>query len=116
MRLTATLNRAVLPDPTEVTVSVTSGTAESDTDFAAVQDFPLTIAANRQSGTAPFTLTPVNDDIDEPNERLTVSGMAAALSDGVESATLTITDNDSPPTLAAGAVRPGSARVAGRPP
>ena len=40
VRVTATLNRAVLPDPTEVTVSVTSGTAESDTDFAAVQDFP----------------------------------------------------------------------------
>ena len=97
VRVTATLNRAVLPDPTEVTVSVTSGTAESDTDFAAVQDFPLTIAANRQSGTAPFTLTPIEDDIDEPDETVTVSGTAPDLSDGVTSATLTITARPPPP-------------------
>ena len=50
------------------------------------------------SGTTTFTLTPVDDDIDEPNETVTVSG-TASLSDGVEPATLTITDNDSPPTL-----------------
>ena len=99
VRVTATLNRAVLKQATEVTVSVTSGTAVSDTDFAAVQDFPLTIAANTKSGSATFTLTPVNDDIDEPNETVTVSGTAAALADGVIAATLTITDNDNPPTL-----------------
>ena len=98
--VTATLNRAVLQQATEVTVSVTSGTAVSDTDFDAVQDFPLTIAANTKSGTATFTLTPVDDDIHEPNETVTVSGTAAALADGVIAATLTITDNDSPPTLA----------------
>ena len=97
--VTATLNRAVLQQPTEVTVSVTSGTAVSDTDFDAVPAFPLTIAANTKSGTATFTLTPVDDDIHEPNETVTVSGTAAALADGVIAATLTITDNDSPPTL-----------------
>ena len=97
--VTATLNQAVLQQPTEVTVSVTSGTAGSDTDFAAVQDFPLTIPMNAESGTTPFTLTPVNDDIDEPNETVTVSGTATALSDGVTATTLTITDNDNPPTL-----------------
>ena len=98
--VTATLNRAVLQQATEVTVSVTSGTAVSDTDFDAVPAFPLTIAANTKSGSAPFTLTPMNDDIDEPNETVTVSGTAAVLADGVIAATLTITDNDSPPTLA----------------
>ena len=96
--VTGTLNRAVLQQPTRVTVSVTSGTAVSDTDFDAVPDFPLTISANAKSGTARFTLTPEDDDIDEPNETVTVSG-TAALSDGVTSATLTITDNDNPPTL-----------------
>ena len=97
--VTATLNRAVLQQATEVTVSVTSGTAVSDTDFDAVPAFPLTIAANTKSGTATFTLTPVDDDIHEPNETVTVSGTAASLADGVIAATLTITDNDSPPTL-----------------
>ena len=98
--VTATLNRAVRTDPTEVIVSVESDTATAGTDFTTVADFPLEIAAGRASGTVPFTLTTMNDDIHEPDETVTVSGMAAALSDGVESATLTITDNDSPPTLA----------------
>ena len=38
--VTATLNRAVLQQPTEVTVSVTSGTAVSATDFDAVLGLP----------------------------------------------------------------------------
>ena len=94
--VTATLNRAVLQQDTEVTVSVTTGDDFSVTNI----DNPLTIAEGDLRGMVTFTLTPVNDDIDEPNERLTVSGTAAALADGVESATLTLRDNDDPPTLA----------------
>ena len=97
--VTGTLNRGVLRQDTEVTVRVAAATATA-ADFTAVEAFTLEIAAWDQTGTATFTLTPVDDAIDEPNETVTVSGTAPDLSDGVTSATLTITDNDNPPTLA----------------
>ena len=93
--VTGTLNSGVLRQDTEVTVRVAAATAA---DFTAVEAFTLEIAAWDQTGTATFTLTPVDDAIDEPNETVTVSGTAPDLSDGVTSATLTITDNDNPPT------------------
>ena len=95
--VTGTLNRGVLRQDTEVTVRVAAATATS-ADFTAVEAFTLEIAAWDQTGPATFTLTPVDDAIDEPNETVTVSGTAPDLSDGVTSATLTITDNDNPPT------------------
>ena len=60
--------------------------------------FDLTIPANAERGTATFTLTPVNDDIDEPDETVTVDGSTTAGLDVTET-TLTITDNDAPPTV-----------------
>ena len=95
--VTGTLNSGVLRQDTEVTVGVAAATATA-ADFTAVEAFTLEIAAWDQTGTATFTLTPVDDAIDEPNETVTVSGTAPDLSDGVTSATLTITDNDNPPT------------------
>ena len=95
--VTGTLNRGVLRQDTEVTVRVAAATATS-ADFTAVEAFTLEIAAWDQTGPATFTLTPVDDALDEPNETVTVSGTAPDLSDGVTSATLTITDNDNPPT------------------
>ena len=99
VRVTATLNRAVLLQDVEVTVRVAADTATA-ADFGAVEPFALTIPARDQFGTATFTLTPVDDNIDEPAETVTVSGMASALSEGVTGTTLTIQDNDPPPTLA----------------
>ena len=49
---------------TSVTVTVAvgdTGTATSGTDYAAVSDFTITIAANKTSGTGSFTLTPTDD-------------------------------------------------------
>ena len=72
------------------------GTATAGTDFSTVRDFTLTIPAASMSGTATFTLTPTDDGMHEAAETLTVSGSASVLT--VDSATLTITDNDGAPT------------------
>ena len=59
-------------------------------------DFELTIAAGELSGAETFTLTPVNDDVDEADETVTVSGAVADAAAGltVAEAQVTITDND----------------------
>ena len=74
-----------------------SGSATSGTDFAVVETFFLTISANQISGTATFTLSPVNDAIDEEDETVSVSGTAGGLN--VTPASITITDDDTPTPL-----------------
>ena len=95
--VTGTLNGKPRLTVTMVTVTVTAGTATSD-DFDAVSPFDLTIPANAERGTETFTLTPVNDTIDEPDEMLTVDGSTTVGLDVTET-TVTITDNDAPPTV-----------------
>ena len=105
VRVTGTLNGAPKQYETVVRVTVTTDTAGPD-DFNAVSPFDLTIAAGQERGTADFTLTPVNDLMDEPPETVTVDG-SATVRDGpsiverldVTGTTVTITDNDDPPTL-----------------
>ena len=76
-----------------VTVSV------SGSGFAAVNDFTVTIPANTASAQGMFTLTPVNDALDNPDRTVTVSGAVADPSVTVTSATVTIRDDDGAPTL-----------------
>ena len=67
-------------------------TASAGTDYATVPDATFTIAAGARTGTATFTLTPMDDDQIEQHETLTVAG---SLADGtVAAATLTIEDDD----------------------
>ena len=78
----------------EVTVSVGgSGTATSGTDYTAVSDFIIKIAANATSGTGTFTLTPTDDSVVEASETIGVAG--TSLSTTVTGTTVTLTDNDS---------------------
>ena len=78
----------------EVTVSVGgSGTATSGTDYTAVSDFVVKIAANATSGTGTFTLTPTDDSVVEASETIGVAG--TSLSTTVTGTTVTLTDNDS---------------------
>ena len=72
--VTARLNGGTRGEATPVSVTVGSGTATSGTDFAAVTGFTITIAANSQSNTGTFTLTPTQDTVDEPDETVTVGG------------------------------------------
>ena len=89
-----------------VTVSVGGGgTAEPGTDYAAVPDFEVTIPAGRDSGTATFALTPVDDDVAEGDESLTVTGSASGLEVSGDGETVTLIDND------AGEVSVAEARV-----
>ena len=91
--VTGTLDHAVRTEGTAVTVTVSAGTASSS-DFAPASAFTLTIDANQPSGTAMFTLTPTDDDVDEANETLTVEGSAAAAGLNVTATTVTINDDD----------------------
>ena len=90
----------VRAEATPVAVSVTGGTAVAGTDYAAVEGFTVTIAARMTSGSATFTLAPVDDEVDEPGETVvltgttTATGLTVAPADGV---TVTITDNDPRP-------------------
>ena len=66
-------------------------------DFAAVSSFTLTIPASVTSGSETVTLTPTEfDGVAEGAETLTVSGTTTGLT--VDSATLTINDNDTAST------------------
>ncbi len=80
-----------------VTVSVAGSGAAGAVDFAAVSDFDIEIAAGAASGTGSFTLTPTADALDETNETVTVSGALGSLT--VNSATITLTDDDATPSL-----------------
>ena len=81
-------------DSRALTVSVgkLGDEAVSGTDYGAVADFSLTIAANAASGTATFTFTPRDDTIIEGNETLTVRATGTGVD--VNSATLTMTETD----------------------
>ena len=105
------------PTATEVTVSRTGGTATSGTDYEAVEDFTLTIPARESSGTATFTFTPTEDDLQEVSETVILSASGEKLvfrsdyAQRVRTATFTILDDDTyvpanwsliPPGLASG--------------
>ena len=103
--LTAMLNRSARPAATAVTVEVgaVTDTATEGTDYATVDDLTLTIPAYSTSGTARFTLTPMNDRIDELGESLTVTGSTAVAGLTVTppgGLALDIEDNDAAPSLA----------------
>ena len=97
--VTATLDGAARSSATTVTISVAAGTALAGTDYTAVPDVALTIAALSTSGTATFRLIPLDDTIDEPDETVTVSGRASGLSVTPSGVTVTITDDDAAPAV-----------------
>ena len=90
--LTARLDGAARTTDTDIAVTVSSGTAEVVTDFAAVSGFTLTIAAGDTEATETISFSPENDSLDEGDETVTIGGTAAGLR--VDEATLTIIDDD----------------------
>ena len=108
--VTATLNASARTEDTEVTVSVGGGTAESGTDYNPIAAVTVTIAAGAKTGMASFTLTPTQDEIDEPSETLAFGGTVATTGTdlGVTEATFTITDDDMPSTGIALSLNPDS--------
>ena len=98
--VTAAFSNATLYEAAKtVTVSVGgSGTATSGTDYAAVSNFDVTIAAGQPSGTAAFTLTPTHDTLVEGNETIGVAGSSGA-GLTVNGADLTLIDDDGAPDV-----------------
>ncbi len=93
--VTATVNGTTrYVDAKTVMVSVADGTAASPGDYAAVNNFNITIAAGAASHTGSFTVTPVDDDLDEANETINVTGKLSSVT--ITGATVTFTDNDDP--------------------
>ena len=81
-----------------VTVSVGQiGSAASGTDYAAVSNFEIAIAANALSGTGTFTLKPIQDTTNEGNETIGVAG--TSLNTTVTGTTVTLADDDINPAV-----------------
>ena len=71
--VSAFLNNAAFAQDTVLVVHVGEGTAQAPEDYARVEDFPLTLEAGATSGSASFTLRPVDDSIDEDDETISVA-------------------------------------------
>ena len=114
--VTASVNGATrYATATAVTVSVDDDTAIAPADYAAVADFTLTIAAGAGSASGTFTLTPVDDALDESDETIDVTGSSGALT--VTGDEIEITDDDAAPggitlTAAPDAVAEGAGATA----
>ena len=96
VRVTAALEGARRDVATVVRVSVQGDSAQETADFATVPDFDVEIAAGAESGAGTFMLSPVDDDLEEADETLTVSGVADL---AVDAATLSLQDDDGRPLV-----------------
>ena len=96
--VTATLDGVVLTLDTAVlsAVGATGDSARVGTDFETVESFEVSIAAGAASGSAMFTLTPLDDNTDESPETVSVTGKAGDLQ--VTGTQLTLVDDEQAPT------------------
>ena len=97
VNLAGELDAAPRTEATAVTVTVSADTAAAADYSVSPGAFTLTIPALRASGSARFTVTPVDDAVDEEDETLIVRGSTAAAAMAVAPAAglaLTITDDD----------------------
>ena len=99
--VTATLDEAARPEATAVSVTVAGDTATAGVDFTAVQDFTMTIPADATSAMETFTLAPLNDNADEPDETVRISGTTTAGLSVLPAAgvSVAISDNDPVPQV-----------------
>ncbi|MXX97642.1 MAG: leucine-rich repeat protein [Rhodothermaceae bacterium] len=84
---------------TDTEVTVGDNTAVAGTDYSAVSSFDITISANQLSGAGSFAFTPIPDDIDEPNERVLITGATPVEGFAVTGTTLTILDENPSPEV-----------------
>ena len=104
--VTGTLAGSPGATETVVTVSVAGDTADAD-DFEPVSSFELTIAAQATEGEATFTLTPVDDELGEGAETVSVTGTTTVPGLTVVPAALTISDDEATTNGIALSVEPG---------
>ena len=116
--VTGQLDGAPRASDTVVTVRVEAPGTGTDAaeagDFEPVAHFPLTILANQTGGTADFTFEPVDDDVDEGDERVWVVGSATGTTLTVSGTDLTIIEDDAKGiVLAPSAVSPTEGETTG---
>ena len=109
--VTATLSGERPTGATTVMVMVAAGTATVGEDFTAVDPFPIMIpgVGGDPFATGSFVLTVVGDMMVDPEETVMVSGTAGSGFGTIDPQTLTITDNDIPPTVIELSVNSGDA-------
>ena len=98
--VTATVNgetRYGVSRSVTVAVGASDDSATKGTDYQTVTNFQVTVPAGAASGRTTFTLTPVDDTEFERTETITVAGTLSGVT--VTSASITLTDDDTPPTL-----------------
>ena len=91
--VTAELDGGPFPEATVVWVAVQGDSAVAGTDYARLPGFTVTIDEGKTSGSGTFTLDPIDDNLAETDETLTVRGTVVS-GLPVESTTVTIEDND----------------------
>ena len=91
VRVTATLNEAARPEPTEIVLRAEGGTAGAD-DFGPISDFRLRIPAGASSGTTLFPIFTTDDGIAEGDETVVIRGVESPLP--VQQAALRIADDE----------------------
>ncbi len=99
-RVTATVSGSTRFAADQVVIIRVGGSSDSATeseDYETVADFMVTIPAGAATGTDTFTLTPMNDTLDEPEQVLSITGTLGTLT--VTGATVTITDDDATPDI-----------------
>ena len=98
--VTATLDGAPLTSAVGVAVTIAGGTAEASDFTVGSSSFTLTIPASTGFASSVVSFTPVDDELAEADETVTVSGTTTATAQGtstplaVTSATVTIEDNE----------------------
>ena len=94
--VTGTLDGVTRAEPTTLTVSVgaSDDSAIEGTDYVGVNDLSLTIPSGQASATSTFTLTPLEDRIDEPDEAVSITGTSQDTGFAVIGTTVSINDND----------------------
>ena len=95
--VTATATAFAAARTVTVAVGKSGDSATEGTDYATVNDFTVTIAANATSGTGTFTLTPTQDTLVEGNETITVAGSGTSMT--VTGTSLALTDDDTAPAV-----------------
>ena len=101
VRVTATITSATrfgVEQSVVVQVGASTDTAREGTDYSAVADQTITVAAGATSGHVDFTLTPTDDTLDEPAQSLSITGTLAGVT--FIGTTVGITDNDATPAIA----------------
>ena len=97
--VTATLTGTPRNFDVDVSIAVAGEVALEGTDFESVTAFSVTIPSGVKSGSKVFTLRPIDDNLEERDETLTVRGTATLGGEQrVAEALLTLVDDDKPST------------------